>query len=111
MRHYSLLRFAQLTIFLAASGVLLVTVFPEERPVVKLAGLLVTLTFWLLEERVALYWKGYYLRALKLEEVLGYRQHTDRPRSAFLKGRVATRLLFGSALFFWLAALLGRTLH
>lgn len=111
MRHYSNLRFAQLTVFVAATGGLWAL---EERlssstvpsAAIEAAGLLVVGVFVLLEERLYMYWNHYLKRAIALERDLGFKQHTERPRLALLKGNVAVRVLFVGAGAFWVTMLI-----
>lgn len=111
MRHYSSLRFAQLTVFMAVVGVLLICVVRLSgasnelaRSMLKVFGLAVTVAFWILEERVVLYWDHHRRRAEKLEETLQFAQYTGRRAPLFVRGRAATRLLFGVAVVFWVIA-------
>jgi len=88
IRLFQNIRFAQLTVFIAVAGALIgvtftapATISPVLMIVVKFGGLLVTLLFWILQERTVLYLQHFVQRAVELEEVLGYKQYSTRPRS------------------------------
>ena len=112
MRHYSSLRFGQLTVFMAVVGVLLLCIVRLDDSagdlagsMLKLFGLVVTVSFWIMEERVVLYWDHHRRRAETLEETLQFAQYTGRRAPLFVRGRAATRLLFGVALVLWATAM------
>jgi hypothetical protein len=73
----------------------------------KVAGLLLTLLFWNLQERTMLYWYNFVQRAAELEETLGFNQYTSRPRAGILSSRNAMRLLFLVMVLLWAGTLLG----
>jgi len=102
MRYYANLRFAQLTIFVALTGSLIAALFTKDISVsplaqflLKVAGGYIAAMFWIMEERAADYWHHYRKRAVELEDLLGYRQHKDRPRKTYLVA------LFEDQLGYW----------
>jgi hypothetical protein len=114
VRHWSTLRFAQLTIYIALMGGLLNIIYGKSSPLsfqtgilLKIAGLLLTFLFWNLQERTMLYWYNFVRRAAELEETLGFRQYSNRPRAGFFSSRNGMRLLFLIMALIWAAALLG----
>jgi hypothetical protein len=113
VRHYGTMRFAQLTLFVAISGALIVLAFKPLAEVsygprrgIRIAGLVITAVFWILEQRSTVYWIRFKERALYLEEKLGYDQYHMRPRPLRLIVQInatnALRLLFISCFIFWL---------
>ncbi|HEX5589431.1 MAG TPA: hypothetical protein VFX65_03970 [Candidatus Limnocylindrales bacterium] len=111
-RQFNVLRFAELTIFITATGALMAGTFsraaapttPEATLALKLAGIVVTAVFWILQERTMLYWRHFVARAVELESELGYRQYATRPKEGFMGGHRAVRLLFLLTGIFWVAA-------
>lgn len=73
----------------------------------KLFGLIATLAFFIMEERTALFWRSFRVRAVQLERLLGFRQYTDQPpRRKLITAHNATRLLYIAAAAFWIIALI-----
>jgi hypothetical protein len=114
LRHHSNLRFAQLTLFVAATGGLISVVFSKSPALtiaaktgLKLFGLIATLAFFIMEERTALFWRSFHSRAVQLEKLLGYRQYTDQPtRRKVVTAHNATRMLYIAAAAFWIIAVI-----
>ncbi len=110
VRHWSTLRFAQLTIYIALSASLMNMAVsgggstPVARLLIKVAGLVVALVFWVLQERTMLYWNHFVRRAAELEPSLGFRQYSARPRAGVLSSANAMRLFFVVIVLFWVAA-------
>ena len=86
MRHYANMRFAQLTIFFALTSGLIwlifsndnrISSFDNHKYILKIAGALLTILFWIMEERSGDKWHNFKRQAIKLEVLLGYRQYTD----------------------------------
>ncbi len=108
IRHYSNLRFAQLTIFLALTGGLVSVIFTKltnEQATLKncleFAGVFTTIMFWLIEESATKKWMAFKKRGDELEKILGYKQLTEFPRSRFLSATNATRMLYIGITVFW----------
>lgn len=83
MRWFSNVRFAQLTLLIAISVGLFTIVFTSKPPlshiaaiILKAAGILTILAFWMLEELAADYWRHFRRRAEELEKELGYKQYS-----------------------------------
>ena len=113
MRHYASMRFAQLTIFVAATGSLLGALHwtretDEFATVLKAGGLIAAVAFWVMEERAASFYHHYRRRAQKLEKPLGYETY-KRVLGAKLCGIAtatnAARLIFLAVSVFWVYAL------
>jgi hypothetical protein len=112
-RQFNVLRFAELTIFITATGALLAGSFsraaapttPEVGLALKLAGIAVTVVFWILQERTMLYWRHFVARAAELEAELGFRQYSTRPPEGWMGGHRAVRILFVLTAAFWVAAI------
>jgi hypothetical protein len=82
-RHYGNLRFAQMTLFSVLTGGL-VTMFlgqnslsPFAKTIIKIAGIWLTLMFWLMDFRVISYILAERKRAMEIENMLGYRHQTN----------------------------------
>jgi membrane associated rhomboid family serine protease len=112
IRHWNTLRFAELTIYIALMGALLNAIIGKSPPLpplvsvpAKIAGLLVTILFFVLQERTMLYWYSFIARAAELEEELGYRQYRSRPPAGIVTGRNAMRLFFLIMALFWVISL------
>jgi hypothetical protein len=107
VRHWSTLRFAQLTIYVALTAGLLNVLFirgagsPRTSLAIELAGLVVTAVYWLLQERTMHYWYAFVRRAAELEPALGYTQYSHRPRAGVVSSANAVRVLFAVMLLFW----------
>lgn len=108
VRHWTTLRFAQLTIYVALTAGLLNVLLGKGGPpsgrtalAIELAGLLTTAVYWLLQERTMLYWYTFVRRAAELEPELGFRQYSGRPTSGLLSSSNAMRALFVVMLLFW----------
>ena len=112
IRHYSGLRFATRTLFLAISVGLAVVGFgivPHQSFLgeigAKVLGFFMTGFFWVAERNMARYMAHLHARALQLEETLGYRLWSGIPRleewSAFV-----TAVVYACLALFWLGALI-----
>ena len=115
MRQYTNMRFAQLTIFVALTGSLVVVGFGGSlaKPnsiVLAVVGILIAVVFWVMEERAADFWHHFKDRAVELESQLNYRQYTDLPTAkgkGWISATNATRLFHYGAILFWIAFALG----
>ncbi len=113
-RQFLVLRFAELTIFMTATGAIMAVAFskiaapsvPEAALALKLAGLVVAGVFWVMEGRTMAYWRHFVRRAAELERQLGFSQYSSRPPETFLSSHTAIRALIGSAALFWLLSIL-----
>jgi hypothetical protein len=110
LRHWNTLRFAELTIFIAATGALMNVVFAGKvtQPMLtllKVAGALVTLLFLILQERTMAWFYRFLERAAELEEVLGFYQYRQRPQGHRITGRVSIRLFFIVIILFWISSI------
>jgi len=117
MRQYANMRFAQLTLFIAMTAGLLNLLFGSNhttsdplRDVLKGIGILITVVFWIMEERAVGYWNHFRHRAVELERELGFRQYSTRPERTLIRSSNAARLLYGAIMAFWLTALLMRNI-
>jgi len=116
MRHWANIRFAQMTLFIAITAGILAGLFQSSsalagtaRIALKIGGLVVTLVFWLLDERAMAYWRHFRGRAIELENALGFQQHARAPAAKILSSANAIRVLYLSILLFWIAALIWRS--
>jgi len=112
-RQYITLRFAELTIFMTATGAILAVSFSavaapltrEAAVALKLAGLAVAAVFWVLEDRTMAYWRHFVRRAAELEPELGFRQYSTRPAPGRLSSHLAIRALIGLVAIFWVVSI------
>ncbi len=115
-RQFQTLRFAQLTVFLAISGFLLNTLLSPTLPLsdfgqyaLKAGGLIVSLLFWVHQERTMAYWNHFVSRAAELEGELGFKQYQTRPKSGLLSSFKAMRVFFLLAAAFWIGSFFSLT--
>jgi hypothetical protein len=104
-------RFAQLTVYLAAMGVLFSALLGGSgelsatvRIILEIGGLSITLLFWVHQERTMAYWNHFVSHAAKLEEDLGFSQYRTRPKAGWLSSFKAMRLFFILLTLFWAAS-------
>ena len=116
MRQYGNMRFAQLTLFIAVIAGLLVILFESDPPldssvryVLKFGGLIITIVFWIMEERATSYWDHYRNRAVELEKQLGYKQYSTRPTRGFFSATNAVRVLYSFMFLLWVITLIWHT--
>jgi len=110
LRHYGNLRFAAFSIFIAMiAGVGLVAFgkgqFGQHAAgVVRIAGVLIILIFWLYEARLTELFQHFQRTAIALERLLGYTQWSSRPvGKGHLPNRVVIMHVFYSVLaLLWL---------
>jgi dipeptide/tripeptide permease len=112
IRHWQNMRFAQLTVFIAAMAGLMSAMFQTSgtstdlaRISLKVAGLVAVAIFWVMDERVVQYWRSYRHRAVELENELGFKQHSATPPRHLITAGNAVRLLFVLLLAFWVTTL------
>lgn len=113
LRHYSNLRFAQLTIFMASTGGLIIAIAragPSSvlfvTTILPFLGVVLVIVFTILELRLYRYWKGIFCEAKKLETTLEFAQYRTRKRSKIISGNFAILLLYAITLAMWLAVAL-----
>ena len=112
LRFYSIMRFAEFTLFLIINGVLLNFVFQLTLPNPALPssflegfGVFLALTFGMMNERRLILWDCHHKRELEIEDQLGLSQCKNRPKDLLLRNRTATRLIFIISGIFWLISL------
>jgi len=108
LRHYSNMRFAQMTLFLAITAGLgsviihdLKTPSQWLRTIGGVGGAVAAVIFWVLEERAADYWHHFRRRAVQLEKILGYAQYRERPARSYVTATNAVRVFYAIILLFW----------
>ena len=111
LRHYSNLRFAQLTIFLALTGGLIAITFSKDisnklKTLFEATGIFISLMFLLIEESATHKWKSFKKRGIELEKDLEFSQLINFPSSGLFSATAATRMLYAGVIFFWLIALI-----
>ena len=79
-RQYQTIRFGQLTVYLAFMGFIANLLFGDSstvtnvvRTMLQVGGLLMTLLFWVHQERTMVYWNHFVNRAAELEVELGFK--------------------------------------
>lgn len=112
-RQFQTIRFAQLTVYLALTGFLVNLLFggassvsASLQIVLKSGGLITTLLFWIHQERTMMYWNHFVRRAAELEEGLGFKQYSTRPRAGLFSSFKAMRLFFLILAAFWVSTFL-----
>ncbi|MBU2503533.1 MAG: hypothetical protein KJ879_00565 [Nanoarchaeota archaeon] len=112
IRHYHNQRFAQLTLWLAITAVLLSVLFGKTYNVtpiaaisLKLIGIIASIVFWVMDQRMVDHWRYFWQRAKQLESDLGFQMWQYRPKRTLLGSTNATRLLYGAVTVFWLFTL------
>lgn len=110
-RQFQTLRFAQLTVYLAITGVLLNLLFGSASAVdglvsvmLRAGGAVMSLLFWVHQERTMAYWNHFVRRAAELEGELGFKQYSTRPAAGILSSFKAMRLFFLLLTVFWLSS-------
>ena len=108
-RQFMSLRFAQLTVFLAITGFLINLLLGGSPALtslgtflLKVSGILVTVLFWIHQERTMAFWNHFVRRAARLEKKLGFQQYSTRPESGWLSSFKAMRVFFFVVLLFWI---------
>ena len=109
MRHFGNMRFAELTLFIASLAGFLAIIFrtdsalePDIRLILKLGGLSLTITFFIMEERIKDYWICHKERAVELEKKLGFKQYSISPPRRIITATNAIRMLFIFIIFLWI---------
>ncbi len=69
---------------------------------IALGGILSSLVFLTMEDRVNYYWHHYVRHAIELERVLHCTQYSTRPTRRFLTTTNAVRFLYAVAALFWI---------
>jgi hypothetical protein len=120
LRFYGNLRFAQLTLFFVVTGAIIAALFTvnpplsaDQRYLLKLVGLVMTIPFWLMEKSSTWFWIYYVERAMVIEKELGYYQYTGRnPKIRKqhwiwkkLSATNAIKIIFIAMVIFWLILL------
>lgn len=107
-RQFQVIRFGQLTVYFALLGFLLNLLFGNSqmisglvRVLLQAGGLVVTLLFWVHQERTMAYWNHFVNRAAELESELGFKQYSTRPTAGLISSFKAMRLFFILLTLFW----------
>lgn len=112
MRHYHNHRFKQLTLWSAITAVLATTAYGKNAisemflVIVKLLGIVVSLSFYIMDLRVVDHWRHFYRRAIQLESFFGFEQFATRPKRRLLSSTNATRFLYLFVILFWICSFL-----
>ena len=108
IRHYSNMRFAQLTLYFALTGGLVAFLSGPDAPphsTIRLlfltAGAVSAGAFGVMEERATAYWHHFLQRAEELEKPLGFSQFTTRPKTRIFKATYACRVLIWGGASVW----------
>jgi hypothetical protein len=111
IRHYSNMRFAQLTLFVAMQTALFAGVFalidkcePTTVALLKALGAISTVVFFVMEERAADYWHYFVKRACYLELQLGIECFLNRPSKSVFTATNSVRLLFVAIGIYWVSS-------
>lgn len=110
IRHYSNLRFVIFSVFFAVMGGIVLFAFsssgitPLAARFAKIGGLLITLIFWIYEERASQMFSHFRGVGIELESKLDYRQISTMPPGKFpiLEAKYTTRIFFILWTAFWI---------
>lgn len=112
IRWYSHMRFAQLTLFSGLTAAIFTLAFSQTFIIhtiavglLKIGGVAVCLSHWILEARADEYWAHYMERAEELEKKLKFKQYTMRPRHR-IRTSYIIRGLLGLIAVFWTVSLM-----
>lgn len=113
-RHFSSIRFAIFTIYLAVMaglGTVGLKNDPAYQPyiptIAKIGGLLMTIVFWHYEERAYYLLKHFRTKAEELEVTLNYTQFKEMRKGSIYEPMHFARVLFFLIVLFWAVALKG----
>ena len=109
LRHYSNLRFAAISVFFFVIGGIATFAFDNNQhtqyaiTVARFAGLLSTLVFWSFEERISQSYIHFNRTASEIEQRLGYKQISTRPRGGIpiLAAYQTSRVFYIILTTFW----------
>jgi hypothetical protein len=109
LRHYSNMRFAQMTLFAAiTAGLWSATHGLKTSPqwlgaiIIGIGGVITVAIFWVMEERAADYWHHFKERAIQLESMLGYTQYKERPKRDYVSATNAVRAFYAAVMLIWI---------
>ena len=112
MRQYGNMRFAHLALFMVAMACLLRTVFPPAQGVppgivvtTKAAGIVLALVFGVLHHRAVCHFNHYRRRAVELEGLLGFKQHSTRNENTWIKAATVLWFVYLGFVVLWAVAL------
>jgi hypothetical protein len=111
LRHYSNLRFANLTLYTAISGALLSVAYESLSEAGKglgvgalaIFGILAGILLWVNESRIQAYWYAFLGRGREIEIELGSKQYTQAPKKSLISSRNAARSYFVLVSILWIA--------
>jgi hypothetical protein len=113
MRQFGNIRFAQITLFVGMNAGILAGLSQSgaglsdtTRIFLKIGAIIVTILFWILDQRAMDYWHHFRRRSIELEKVLGFEQYTKAPVTNVLNATNAIRVLYLVLLVFWITALI-----
>lgn len=109
IRHWENLRWISMTVFMAIMGGLGAAILgaggvqiPKSFTTIsKYAGLLLTVIFWVQDERIVAYWRNYRERAKTIEASIGYQIFSTSPKRGLVSAGVAVRALYVSFAGAW----------
>jgi hypothetical protein len=112
LRHCDNFGFALFSAYTAITGGLLALLYaardnilPFWEASLKVVGLALSLIFLIMAVRLIRYYSVYCRRVVRLEEVLGYRQYTERQGAKHVRARWALIALCFLLIVFWLGSL------
>lgn len=106
LRYFGNKRFAQLTIFMLATGSLFKLFFEqsdaETRYLISYSGAILSVCFFIMEYRAVKYWNKFVLRAKIIEDEIKIIKLTQcRPEIQLCSGTNATNLIYILSFLFW----------
>jgi len=109
LRYFGNKRFAQLTVFIAATGFMLKALFDQTDQrsllVVRIIGICLSILFFVMEKRTVEYIDAFVKRGEQIEDQLQHIQLIHkRPKKRIVSGTIATYFLYGLVLSFWVVS-------
>lgn len=109
LRYFGNKRFAQLTVFIAATGFMLNALFDQTDQrslfVVRIIGICLSILFFVMEKRTVEYIDAFVKRGEQIEVELQHIQLIHkRPKKRIVSGTIATYFLYGLVLSFWVVS-------
>lgn len=111
LRHYSNMRFAQLSLFIIISGILFNGAFHDSfstertKDFFPVIGIALSLLFYFMQERRLNMWNSIYTRLKDIEAELCLKQHTKRPqKKGGVPSRLSTNLVYALFAASWLVS-------
>ena len=108
LRHYSNMRFAELTLFFAINAGLLSVLSDNQSSLdqlieflLRVLGILISILFAVMNDRRVALWVSLKERAVEIENQLELEQYQKRPKAKFLSNRNMAKAIYYLFILFW----------